>query len=776
MEPAAANPTAAVGGTVTRRDYRPLLSGTRAFLRGSVQPLGTALCFFLLPFVRWFAIPSPFAAAFLLAREGRSSFFSLLGFSLSLALRFLWGLETDLWQYAGLMLLWLLLLSAKPKPGVETAALGGLGLMPRALWSVFYGDPMTILLSCAAVPLGMVCAAWFRHGLNAFSLKGAPIRARERAALCVLCLLILSGLGYFRVFVLNLGQVAAVVFTLTAATVLGCAQGAAAGLFCGLALAFGGHDCRVAFSLSLCGLVCGLPFVTTHRLLALPASMAGALLACFVTPLATPPLPYSAVLAGGACFLLLPKGLRDAARNLLSSQTKTGGRMEATFLTEYIGHLQESIRAIAKALPQNTGMIPTGGEELGALLCAQCATREMCWGRGRARTEKLMSLMMELSGKGEPIQEDKLPALSQHGCLRADEIEQTAQEALVVQKKRNAQRRRVQYERELTLTHLAATLGTLNDVSVLAAGESLNDLQAAHVLQQAMDENRMPARLLYARRVDGHLQAALRTENMLPVQKPLENLLRYLDKEEELPLSITRAEKGQIELEEIPLYSAAIGTASVCAGQRIGNNDPNICGDACAAQRCEGGRLLMMLCDGMGHGEEAHAQSEKTLELLLLLLQAGYSRRQAITAVNGIMLGAQEDQERFSTVDLADIDLWTGEVCCEKLCACPTWVVRGSHIKKVEASSLPLGIMEEAKPTAIQYRLHSGDILVMLSDGVSDVFQDDKQMERALEDSLYIQPQRMADALLRNALLADHDAPKDDMTVMVMLLMDRKRQ
>ena len=190
-----------------------------------------------------------------------------------------------------------------------------------------------------------------------------------------------------------------------------------------------------------------------------------------------------------------------------------------------------------------------------------------------------------------------------------------------------------------------------------------------------------------------------------------------LEKEEELPLSIARAEKGHIELEEIPLYSAAIGTASVCAGQRIGNDDPDVCGDACATQRCEGGRLLMMLCDGMGHGESAHAQSEKTLELLLLLLQAGYSRRQAITAVNGIMLGAQEDKERFSTVDLADVDLWTGEVCCEKLGACPSWVVRGSHMKKVEASSLPLGIMEEAKPTAIKYRLHSGDILVMTSDG-----------------------------------------------------------
>ena len=197
-----------------------------------------------------------------------------------------------------------------------------------------------------------------------------------------------------------------------------------------------------------------------------------------------------------------------------------------------------------------------------------------------------------------------------------------------------------------------------------------------------------------------------------------------------------------------------------------------MCGDACCAKRCEGGRLLMMLCDGMGHGERAHQQSEKTLELLLLLLEAGYTRRQAITAVNGIMLGSQ-NEERFSTVDLADVDLWTGEVFGEKLGACASWVVRGSHMKKMEGSSLPLGIVQEATPTAVQFRLHSGDILILMSDGVADVFPTDAQMKKALELSLHMQPQRMADEILKNALVASGGISRDDMTVIVLLLMNR---
>ena len=108
-------------------------------------------------------------------------------------------------------------------------------------------------------------------------------------------------------------------------------------------------------------------------------------------------------------------------------------------------------------------------------------------------------------------------------------------------KRREAGIRKARYERELTLTHLAALSGTLGELGTMAAGESLNDLKAAHILNLALEELNVPARLSYARRVDGHLQAALETDGMMPVQKPLEMLLRYLATEEDLPLSITRA-------------------------------------------------------------------------------------------------------------------------------------------------------------------------------------------------------------------------------------------
>lgn len=757
-----------------KRSFRHLTVGMMALLRASALPVGQAVGVFLASFVRWFGVPSPFAAALLLAGAKRPRAIWLIGLAASLALRALWGLELDIWQYAGCLALWLIRRRCQPRSGIETAALGGLAMMPRVFAALIDGAPLNILLCCAAVPLCMLASAALRCGVDSVASTGAPTSARERVCVMFLALLMVSGLGYFGVGTVNLGHVAGVLIAIAYARANGAAYGVAGGVFCGLSLALSGHDARLALPFALCGLLCGLPPMIKHRWLCAPASLVASLFAFAVTTLAAPPLSLWAAGAGGIVYVLIPNAVCEQLGDYLRGHEAGARSMESAFVTQHIAHMQDALQRLAQALPPCGDTEASAGEALGELLCAQCANRELCWGRGRARTERMLTSMMELAEKGEEINESKLPALAGHGCLRAEALPELAQDALVSHKRHSVAMRKARYERELTLTHLSALSGTLGELGRMALGESFNDLQAAHVITLAMEELHMPARLSYARRIDGHLQVALETEGMMPIQKPLENLLRFLAKEEDMPLSISRAEHGRIELEEIPLYNASVGSASVCAGERAEHDEAAVCGDACSTKRCEGGRLLMMLCDGMGHGEAAHRQSEKTLELLLLLLEAGYTRRQAITAVNGIMLGAQED-ERFSTVDLADVDLWTGEVILEKLGACASWVVRGNHLKKIEGSSLPLGIMEEAAPTAAQYRLHSGDILILMSDGVADAFDSEEDLRHALSESLYIQPQRMADALLRNALLAGGGTPRDDMSVMVLLLIDRQQ-
>ncbi len=745
--------TAHAAPITRKRDRRREIAQWRLAIHEALRPVGLSVCIFLFTFARWIGIPSPFAAAFLAAMPDKPGPLMLLGLGASVGLRLLWRIELDVWQYVGCVGLWLLLQKCRPKSTLEAAALSGLAMVPRIAAAMVGGQTLWLVYSIAALPMGMLFAMLFRTGMDAAQRSGAACRASERLCLFGMWLLAVSGLGFFRIGALNLGQALGVTTALVISFLTGPVYGVLSGLSCGVALALGGHESGLALSLCLCGLA----GMQRKRWLALPAVLAFNAFVSYLILDGRLALSWWAAAVGSLGFLCLSPLRLEKLKPWFRGNGAGEKTMENAFVAQRIAHMQEAIQNLAKALPNTAETLLTPQEELKELLCAQCANRELCWGRSRAKTEKMLSHMLS----GEVID----PANCE--CLRADAAPEVVKDALLARQRKRASLQKARYERELTLTHLAALSGTLGDLGQLAAGESYNDLRAAHVITLAMEERDIPARLSYARRVDGHLQAALEARNLS--KKALDGLLASLAREEGIPLSVSRSEHGVIELEEIPLYSASVGMASLCA-----NGTPEgVCGDACSAKRCEGGRLLMMLCDGMGHGEKAHVQSEKTVELLLLLLEAGYTRHQAMKAVNGIMLGTQE--ERFSTVDLADVDLWTGEVSSEKLGACASWVVRGNHLKKIEGSSLPLGIMQEASPTAAQYRLHSGDILILMSDGVADAFSDDAAFRRTLLESVYIHPQRMADALLRNALLALGGTPKDDMSVMVLLLMDRQR-
>lgn len=758
---------ARVKAAPARKASGELLSRVLSAIRSLKRPVAFSMCVFLASFVRWFDIPSPFAAALIMCLGERSSPYTLPGLGASLALRLMWGVDADVWQYVGCMAIWLLRLRRSPREGFESAALTGLSMLPRAIAAIIASEPiMPILLCFAAIPISMLSTVALRGALISVE-NGYPMKTlRDRASVALLCLMLVGGLGYFRLPMLNLGHAGAVFLTVTLAYSCGASAGAACGLLCGVSLALTGHESVSLISLGLCGLLCRL--APKKRWLMPPCALAANMVAFFLTTQAQPPISFIAVAVGALAFPPMPERLAERANGFASA--RAGKSMESRFIRKRIEHLQGAVKQVAASLPTCEDAELSTGMELGALLCSQCSNREQCWIRGKAQTERMLSSMMELSKSGQELDISSLPMLESHGCLRAASIPDMARDALTLRARRGTARAKARFERDQTLNHLGAMLGTLGELELLAAGDSMSDLQAAHIISRAMEELQIPARLEYARRVDGHLQASLRAESVLPIQRHLEGLLRHLE-ECDMPMSIARAAKGCVELEEIPLYSAAVGTASLCAGAKT--DEPQVCGDSVSVQRCEGGRLLLMLSDGMGHGERAHKQSEKTLELLSLLLEAGYTRRQAITAVNGIMLGTQD--ESFSTVDLCDIDLWSGDVYSEKLGACASWVVRGNHYKRIDGASLPLGIMEEASPTATQFRLHSGDILVMMSDGVADIFPQDDEITGLLGESLFIQPQRMADAILRNALLLGDGKPRDDMSVVVVLIMDRRR-
>ena len=223
-------------------------------------------------------------------------------------------------------------------------------MMPRVFAALAGQAPLDILLSLAAVPLGMLGAAFFRSAMDGMASTGAPTCTRERACVAALGLLLVGGTGYFWVGSLNLGQLTAVWVTVAYAAANGPVYGVAAGLLCGLSLALGGHDVRMAATLSVMGLLCGLPAVERRRWLLPPAAVAGWVVGYSLTPLSGPTVPFWAALAGAAAYALLPGWMLERVRALARGPEPGVRSMETAFVSQRIEHMRDALERLADVL------------------------------------------------------------------------------------------------------------------------------------------------------------------------------------------------------------------------------------------------------------------------------------------------------------------------------------------------------------------------------------------------------------------------------------------
>ena len=79
----------------------------------------------------------------------------------------------------------------------------------------------------------------------------------------------------------------------------------------------------------------------------------------------------------------------------------------------------------------------------------------------------------------------------------------------------------------------------------------------------------------------------------------------------------------------------------------------------------------------------------------------------------------KSSDESLATLDIASIDLFTGNTELYKAGAAPTLVKRNGHSGRAESHSLPIGILKEVSFDRAGIRLKQGDIILLASDGVT---------------------------------------------------------
>jgi stage II sporulation protein E len=169
-----------------------------------------------------------------------------------------------------------------------------------------------------------------------------------------------------------------------------------------------------------------------------------------------------------------------------------------------------------------------------------------------------------------------------------------------------------------------------------------------------------------------------------------------------------------------------------------------------------------ILSDGMGVGENAAKMSATALTLLEQLLTTGFDPEGAIQALNSILV-LRSPEESFVTIDMAILDLESANIQLFKLGASSSYLLTPEGVKSFGSSSLPAGILNQIEIPVIETEMQSGEMLILLTDGVQDVIKEGTDWIRDfLEKTSLNKSQEIADLIGQEARRLSGGALDDD--------------
>lgn len=229
------------------------------------------------------------------------------------------------------------------------------------------------------------------------------------------------------------------------------------------------------------------------------------------------------------------------------------------------------------------------------------------------------------------------------------------------------------------------------------------------------------------------------------------------------PMYLTPEWNTYYFLEE-PKFVLLTGTAKAV------KETEKVSGDNYSFYEGENGRMVAILSDGMGSGEKACRDSERVIELTERFLEAGFHKEAAVQMINGA-LASSGQEENMSTLDVCDMNLYTGECEFIKVGAACTYIKRGRLVDRLSAQNFPLGVFGQMEPEVMYRTLQNGDYVIMLSDGVLDALSQgigEDVLPEIIGKMDYNNPNEIASQILTYCLTQSKGQIRDDMTVLVM--------
>lgn len=406
-------------------------------------------------------------------------------------------------------------------------------------------------------------------------------------------------------------------------------------------------------------------------------------------------------------------------------------------------------------------------------VCQGCGMAHYCWNEDLYRTYSMtFSALSYCEGKGR-VTINQLPEDFRQLCARGDFFVETVNQVYEGYRRDRIWLGRLAECRELVSQQMTAVSDILSGLSgQLEVGYVFLE-QAAQVLKdecakegiRLRDVRVLEEKNRYGRQVQLTFKGCgcrgICKSKILPLVKSTMNRPMVLKD----PNTCHCEKDGVCTLYfyEVPAFSLTTATAFSSAEE----NQP--VGDTTAFLETDKGMALMALSDGMGQGSGAAEESKTAIELLEQFTEAGFERDLAVKMINSALL-LRKGEETYATLDICAVDLFDGRAEFIKLGAVSSYISRGGRILTVTAHTLPAGILQQVQIVKNEMLLKDGDMIFLLSDGVTEALGGENLTAGWLKDKLekfpLSNPQDAADYILKEAHKEIKNVPKDDMTVL----------
>ncbi|WP_346894446.1 stage II sporulation protein E [Clostridium sp. UBA7503] len=644
----------------------------------------------------------------------------------------------------------------------------------------------TALEGVSIIPVYLI----LEYSINSFKkIRTKHLFSNEEiVSMSILIALIIAGTWGIEVFNISILSVLSIAVVSIIGYVCGTSIGATAGIAMGVIVGMSSQNIfGYATVLGVCALTSGI-FREGGKLI---SALASFIVFCIMKIYIATYIPEGIsqfILAEGilstALFVVIPNDIYETISGELDVEKKSK-RYEEGYVNKVKGIFTDRLDKFSEVLLNMAGTLnnladndkldmstKSSGliENLANRVCNSCDTCGICWGREMINTYKAFGELLESAQNRTNI----FPQLLEKKCIRKASLIRNTEDIINKFIISEMWRSRLAEGRELIANQFNNMAKSVDEIMEEFSSDFNEDKDSEKKIIRILEKYDIEIDDVFAikdknERLNIQITCNCCNGRNLCIKKMLPLINDCVGYKMKLKADGCKinpiTNKCTAMFEEVPKFGVTTSVSRACKdGQTIFGDNFNF---------GEGydGSYMMVISDGMGSGPQAGRESKAVVELIEKFTGAGFSRTTAINTVNSIMSLKFSEDEKFSTVDLSAIDLYSGEVDFMKVGAVASIVKSGDTIDIIKSRSLPIGILDEADIEIHSKKVKNGDLIVMLTDGITDCDEESSGKIDWILDYLCrndnVSPEELSKGIINEAKRIGKNKVKDDMTVMV---------